>query len=48
MLYHGSNIEIYAIRLEKCAPFKDFGKGFLYNPFPENGGLAWLRTRKIL
>ena len=28
ILYHGSNLEIATIDLEKCKPFKDFGKGF--------------------
>ena len=27
-LYHGSNIKIKKIDLEKSKPFKDFGKGF--------------------
>jgi hypothetical protein len=27
-LYHGSNTEIVTVSLEKCEPFKDFGKGF--------------------
>lgn len=27
-LYHGSNVSIAAIDLEKSKPFKDFGKGF--------------------
>lgn len=27
-LYHGSNIEISKIDLNKCRPYKDFGKGF--------------------
>ncbi|WP_346345021.1 DUF3990 domain-containing protein [Clostridium sp. MCC353] len=27
-LYHGSNIEISKIDLNKCSPYKDFGKGF--------------------
>lgn len=27
-LYHGSNIEISKIDLNKCLPYKDFGKGF--------------------
>lgn len=27
-LYHGSNIEISNIDLNKCRPYKDFGKGF--------------------
>ena len=28
ILYHGSNIEITKIDLEKSKPHKDFGKGF--------------------
>lgn len=28
ILYHGSNIEIEEINLEKSKPYKDFGKGF--------------------
>ena len=28
ILYHGTNLDIDEIDLEKCAPFKDFGKGF--------------------
>ena len=28
ILYHGTNFDIDEIDLEKCAPFKDFGKGF--------------------
>lgn len=28
ILYHGSNINIEHIELEKSKPFKDFGKGF--------------------
>ncbi len=27
-LYHGSNVEIKEIDLNKCRPYKDFGKGF--------------------
>lgn len=27
-LYHGSNVRIKVIDLEKSKPFKDFGKGF--------------------
>ncbi len=27
-LYHGSNVEINAVDLSKCMPFKDFGSGF--------------------
>ena len=28
LLYHGSNVEIDLISLEKCRPYKDFGQGF--------------------
>lgn len=28
ILYHGSNVEIIKIDLEKSRPYKDFGKGF--------------------
>ena len=28
ILYHGSNVEIEKIELEKSKPYKDFGKGF--------------------
>jgi hypothetical protein len=28
ILYHGSNVKIAEVDLDKCRPFKDFGKGF--------------------
>lgn len=28
ILYHGSDCEICQVELEKCRPFKDFGRGF--------------------
>lgn len=28
ILYNGTNIDIDKIQLEKCALYKDFGKGF--------------------
>lgn len=28
ILYHGSNVAIDEVNLEKCRPFKDFGQGF--------------------
>lgn len=31
-LYHGSNVRIEKIDLEKCRSGKDFGKGFYLNP----------------
>lgn len=34
-LYHGSNLEIDVIDLNKCRPNKDFGKGFYLTDIPE-------------
>lgn len=31
-LYHGSNIEIQRISLDKCRPYKDFGRAFYLSP----------------
>lgn len=28
ILYHGTNIDIDNIDIDKCQPYKDFGKGF--------------------
>lgn len=28
ILYHGSNTHIEKIELQRCKPFKDFGRGF--------------------
>ena len=28
LLYHGSYCEVVSPDLQKCAPYKDFGKGF--------------------
>ena len=35
ILYHGSNLEIDVIDLNKCRPNKDFGKGFYLTDIPE-------------
>ena len=35
ILFHGSNIEIDKIDLNKCRPYKDFGKGFYLTEIPE-------------
>lgn len=45
ILYHGSNIEIESIDLEKCRPFKDFGKGFYTTPLKEQ---AWAMARRTV
>jgi len=47
ILYHGSNIEIDAIRLEKCMPFKDFGRGFYASPLKEHAWRMAKRTVRI-
>jgi len=47
LLYHGSNIEIKKINLEKCRPFKDFGRGFYLTTIEEQAALMARRTSKI-
>jgi hypothetical protein len=44
-LFHGSNLEIPYIDLEKCRPFKDFGKGFYTTPFQNQ---AWTMARRTV
>ncbi|MDR3049957.1 MAG: DUF3990 domain-containing protein [Elusimicrobiota bacterium] len=46
MLYHGSNIEIDIIDLEKCRPHKDFGKGFYTTTIKEQSHRMALRVVK--
>lgn len=33
ILYHGSNMFIEQVELQKCRPFKDFGRGFYCTEF---------------
>ena len=47
ILYHGSNIEIVKIDLNKCKPFKDFGCGFYTTPFREQALAMAKRTVRI-
>jgi len=47
ILYHGSNIEIKVIELEKCRPCKDFGKGFYTSPLREHAWRMAKRTVRI-
>jgi len=47
ILYHGSNIEIDAIDLDKCRPCKDFGKGFYTSPVLEQAWIMAKRTVRI-
>jgi len=47
IVYHGSNIEIDTIKLEKCMPYKDFGKGFYTSPIKEHASKMAKRTTRI-
>ena len=47
ILYHGSNIEIEKIDLDKCRPFKDFGRGFYTTPLREQAWAMAKRTMRI-
>ena len=47
ILYHGSNVEIVQIDLDKCRPYKDFGKGFYTSPFREQALTMAKRTVRI-
>ena len=44
ILYHGSNIEISEIDLQKSKPNKDFGRAF-YLSDNESQGLKWLSLK---
>ncbi len=46
ILYHGTNLDIDKIDLEKCAPYKDFGKGFYTTTiFDQAKAMAIRKTR---
>lgn len=47
ILYHGSNTEIEDIQLEKCRPFKDFGKGFYATDLLEQAERMAQRTARL-
>jgi hypothetical protein len=47
ILYYGSNIEIVKIELDKCRPFKDFGRGFYTTPLKEQAWAMAKRTVRI-
>lgn len=38
ILFHGSNVKVSAIELDKCCPFKDFGRGFYVTDLQEQAG----------
>ena len=46
-LFHGSNIAIDTIDLEKCRPFKDFGKGFYVTTIEEQAIAMAKRVSRI-
>lgn len=46
-LYHGSNVNIEKISLDKCRPFKDFGQGFYLTYIKEQAELMAKRTTRI-
>lgn len=46
-LYHGSNQPIRDISLDKCRPYKDFGKGFYLTDIREQAEKMAVRTSRI-
>ena len=47
ILYHGSNTEIDKIDLDKCRPYKDFGKGFYLTTIEEQAEKMAKRVARI-
>ncbi|MDR0909281.1 MAG: DUF3990 domain-containing protein [Spirochaetaceae bacterium] len=47
IVYHGSNIEIGQIDLQKCRPYKDFGQGFYTSIYLEQAQIMAERTARI-
>jgi len=46
ILYHGTNIDFDTVDLDKCFPFKDFGKGFYLTDIKEQAvSLAQKKSR---
>ena len=46
ILYHGSYIRIEGIDLQKCKPYKDFGKGFYCTTIKKQAGFMAERVVK--
>jgi len=46
IVYHGSNVEIDSIQLEKCNKYKDFGQGFYVTVLEEQAERMAKRTVK--
>lgn len=47
ILYHGTNCSIDRVDLDKCRPFKDFGKGFYLTTIKEQAEKMAIRVSKI-
>lgn len=47
ILYHGSNVLVEEIDLQKCRPFKDFGRGFYCTEIKEQAELMAKRVAYI-
>lgn len=47
ILFHGSNIAIESVDLERCRPYKDFGKGFYLTEIQQQAGQMASRTSTI-
>lgn len=47
ILYHGSNMPVAEIRLERCRPYKDFGAGFYTTPYPDQARHMAARTARL-
>jgi hypothetical protein len=47
IIYHGSNLAIEQIDLNKCRPFKDFGRGFYCTDLKEQAEAMARRVSKI-
>jgi len=47
ILYHGSNVYIHNIELQKCRPYKDFGRGFYCTTIKSQAELMAKRVATI-
>jgi hypothetical protein len=47
ILYHGSNMEIEAVQLSRCQPYKDFGRGFYTSAMKDQAWNMAKRTAKF-
>ncbi len=47
MLYHGSNVKIETVCLDRCNPYKDFGKGFYLTDIEEQARQMAIRRTRI-